>query len=222
MAYDSYIFNESTFTKYCNGTKSPPNSESDYKDLCSEILEWPGQVCDVDPISQDDIPAEYRLRFRIRTSPGHSVLACRDVRMLKQLIDQDGPDALDPIHRLPYSRELYRRIIKHPAIKSDTVPYDFNMLTEDITWSFASAVYAYRPEYLIIGNHSFDGSMRHKRLSRYVLRGIILSVIFFAFWNREIKYQYNSWTSYIVVSVVGALLGSLYYYNFVYEPDVDD
>lgn len=219
--FTPYIFNESTYLKYCKGAPPGP-AHQDFKDLCQEAVEWPNQICDIDPISQDTIPPEYLLRFRIRTSPTHSVLACRDVTMLKALIDRDGMEAKDPIHRLTYSRELHKRVANHPAVKQvEHIPYDLSMLTEDLAWGFQSAVYAYRPEFIVISN-GYDTSMTHKKLSRYVVRGIVVAIIFFAFTNREYNYSDFTWKNVLKAVVVGAVVGVLYYWWFVYEPPEPD
>lgn len=99
--------------------------------LGTEAKMWVAQKCDIDPISLEDIPVEFLVRFRYRVSLGTTVLACRDVRNLKRVVERarmEGRPALDPVTNIEFSPELLSVIDNHPSSKS----FDYEELKRTI------------------------------------------------------------------------------------------
>ena len=92
--------------------------EQDYIKLCEK---WKSEVSEPDPISMDNIPPEFLLRFRLRISDTNTVLISRDVRTLKELLERcafENKQFIDPVSRIPYGVIHIKIINEHRIVKT--------------------------------------------------------------------------------------------------------
>lgn len=95
--------------------------EDDYIKMCEK---WKKDGDTQDPITYDDIPKEFLLRLRTSTNTNNSVLMCRDVRSLKELLERsrfEHKPLLDPITRVEYPTDVIKLIDDHPYSKNFNV-----------------------------------------------------------------------------------------------------
>jgi hypothetical protein len=105
--------------------------EEDYLKLCEK---WKADVSDVDPVSLEAIPAEYLIRFRMKTRDTETVLISRDVRTLKELLERnkyEGVQFIDPVVRIPYSEINVKKINSHPYCRQFNIVEFKNKLDQE-------------------------------------------------------------------------------------------
>lgn len=87
--------------------------------LCAQAEKWlvNPEPCEIDPVTLDEIPSDYVIRFRQIMSDSETRLACRDVRALKEWLERsniEGKEFLDPATRNVLGKEAVDAINRHP------------------------------------------------------------------------------------------------------------
>lgn len=135
-SYPQRLISESDYLKYCaSGYEgSIPATEFDYENICPLIDTK--KPCDPDPVTQEDIPEEFLIRFWYVAGPGNIVLACRDVRSIKEIIERAkwaGKTPVDPVSNTPYTYNLIEIVDAHPFSKTFDTAGLRKQLEEDAT-----------------------------------------------------------------------------------------
>ena len=94
-------------------------TEKSLDPLCVQSRTWhnPRIPCEADPVSLDVIPDEFALRFRQITGENTTILACRDVRTMKEWMERsriDGHEFKDPVTNVLLERHAIDVINEHP------------------------------------------------------------------------------------------------------------
>jgi hypothetical protein len=172
--------------------------------LCAEADKWlvDAEACDVDPITLDEIPSDYVIRFRQVMPEGKLRLACRDVRPLKEWLERseiEGKEFIDPATKIPYGKNVIDTVNSHPFSRE----FDSKGLRARVRAQEAADDYEFLVHFMPEYNYHIT-ELWNKLFLALLPYAINIYIILWAVGNKK----YTFWFLIIIIAIYA--LGFLY------------